>query len=157
MSLSVIVSFLLTALGVAYAIATFMLPEAALGRPHEPKIFPGILAACLIIFGAILLFKEIQAQMEARRAKEIPERLSSQYILQILLTIANGILYTFMFVPLGYVFSTIIFLMLQFFIFGGVGILKKGLIVSIAFSVIIYLIFNNLLGIVLPSSPLGFI
>ena len=44
MSLSVISSFLLTVLGIVYAVATFMLPEAALGRPHEPKIFPAMLA-----------------------------------------------------------------------------------------------------------------
>lgn len=157
MSLSVILSFFLTVLGIVYAVATFMLPEAALGRAHEPKIFPAILAVFLIVCGAILFLKELKAQQEEKKKFGGISKGSTLYAAQMALTIANGILYTFMFEPLGYVFATIIFLILQFLIFGGVKILKYGVIISVVFSLIIYLIFNNLLGIVLPSSPLGFI
>lgn len=157
MSLSVISSFILVLLGIVYAIATFMLPEAALGRPHEPKIFPAILAFFLIIFGAILFIKEFKAQQEEKKKYGGISKMSAKYAGQMVLTIANGVLYTIMFAPLGYVFSTIIFLVFQFLIFGGIKNLKYGLIISIVFALAIYFIFNNLLGVILPSSPLGFI
>ena len=120
MSLSVISSFLLTVLGIVYAVATFMLPEAALGRPHEPKIFPAILAVFLIVCGAILLVKEFKAQQLEKKQYGGINKISAKYVLQMLLTVVNGIAYTLMFDQIGYVFSTIIFLILQFLIFGGV-------------------------------------
>lgn len=157
MSLSVISSFLLTLLGIVYAVATFMLPEAAFDRPHEPKIFPAMLAIFLIVCGLILFAKEFKAQQLAKKQHENTNKISTKYAFQILLTIVNGVAYAFMFSLIGYVFSTIIFLIFQFLIFGGVKNLKYGLIVSIIFSLAIYFIFNNLLGIILPASPLGFI
>ena len=157
MSLSVISSFLLTVLGIVYAVATFMLPEAALGRPHEPKIFPAMLAIFLIVCGTILLVKEFKAQQLEKKQYGGINKISAKYVLQMLLTVVNGIAYTLMFDQIGYVFSTIIFLILQFLIFGGVKNLKYGIIVSVVFALAIYFIFNNLLGIILPNSALGFI
>ena len=157
MSLSVISSFLLTVLGIIYALATFMMPAAALGRANEPKIFPAILAFFLIVCGAALFLKELKAYLVAKKQNTDDEAtLSKQYVIQILLTIANSVLYTLLFDKIGYSFSTIIFLMLQFAIFGGIKNLKYGWIVALVFTLSIYFIFNHLLGIILPRSALGF-
>ena len=156
MSLSVISSLLLTIVGILYAVATFLLPEAALGRANEPKIFPAILAFCLIVSGTALFIKELLAWRREKQQNADSGGISKQYAIQMALTIANGVLYTLMFDKIGYVFSTTIFLILQFVIFGGVKNLKYGIVVSIVFSVAIYLILNNLLGIILPRSALGF-
>ncbi|MBR5939692.1 MAG: tripartite tricarboxylate transporter TctB family protein [Neisseriaceae bacterium] len=157
MSLSVISSFLLMVLGIVYALATYMMPTAALGRANEPKIFPAILAFFLIASSAALFFKELKAYLVAKKESTQDDgTISKQYAIQILLTIANGVLYTLMFNRIGYSFSTIIFLMLQFVIFGGVKNLKYGWIVAVVFTLSIYFIFNNLLGIILPRSALGF-
>lgn len=157
MSLSVILSFLLTVVGIVYAIATYLLPAAALGRPHEPKIFPAILAFCLIVGGVCLLIKELKAQRLAKQENTASGGVSQKYAIQMSLTMGNALLYTLLFAKIGYVFSTVIFLILQFLIFGGVKNLKYGVVVAIVFAVIIYFIFNNLLGIILPKSALGFI
>ena len=145
MSLSVISSFLLTVLGIVYAVATFMLPEAALGRPHEPKIFPAMLAIFLIVCGTILLVKEFKAQQLEKKQYGGINKISAKYVLQMLLTVVNGIAYTLMFDQMGYVFSTIIFLILQFLIFGGVKNLKYGIIVSVVFALAIYFVILRIL------------
>ena len=116
-----------------------------------------MLAIFLIVCGTILLVKEFKAQQLEKKQYGGISRISAKYVLQILLTVVNGVIYTLIFNQIGYVFSTIIFLILQFLIFGGIRNLKYGIIVSIIFSLAIYFIFNNLLGIILPSSALGFI
>ncbi|MBR6026134.1 MAG: tripartite tricarboxylate transporter TctB family protein [Neisseriaceae bacterium] len=156
MSLSVISSFLLTVLGIVYALATFTMSNAPFGRAYEPKIFPAILAFFLIVCGAILFVKELKEHLE-KKQNEDTGSISKQYLIQILLTIANGVIYTLIFNKIGYVFSTIIFLILQFLIFGGVKNLKYGVIVAVVFAVAVYYIFNGLLGISLPKSALGYL
>ena len=142
-------------LGGVYTIATFMLPKAALGRPNEPKIFPAMLGILLIILGIILLIKEIYAQ---KATGEQSDKISfGKSEKQIALTIANGVLYALLFEPIGYVISTILFVLLELFIFDGFKVWKKGVIISVTFSVIIYVIFDRMLGIILPRSPLGFV
>ncbi|MBR3482817.1 MAG: tripartite tricarboxylate transporter TctB family protein [Neisseriaceae bacterium] len=157
MSLSVILSFLLTVLGIAYAVATYLLSNAALGRAHEPKIFPAILAFCLVVSGICLFIKELKAHRLAKKEDSTGGGISKQYAIQMLLTMVNALFYTLSFAKIGYVFSTVIFLILQFLIFGGVKNLKYGVVVAIVFALIIFYIFNNLLGIILPRSALGFI
>ena len=154
MSPSILTSLFITALGLVYAFATFMLPRAVLGRPHEPKIFPALLAFCLIVFGAAQLLADIRAR-QAERAAAKP--FSPRYAVQILATIGNGVLYALLFEPVGFVLSTICFLMVEFVIFDGLKIWKRGLVIAVVFTVIIYLVFGLLLGIVLPKSPLGFL
>ena len=154
MSLSILTSLFITALGVVYAVATFMLPQAAFGRPHEPKIFPAILAFCLIAFGAAQLVKEIRAR---RAAGPGPNTFSGKAAAQIVATIANCLLYASVFERLGFVFSTILFLMIEFVIFDSWRVWKRGIIIAVVFTLIMYLVFGLLLGIVLPRSPLGFV
>ncbi|MCR5288869.1 MAG: tripartite tricarboxylate transporter TctB family protein [Treponema sp.] len=154
MSLSVLSALFVTVLGLVYTLATFALPEAAMGRPNEPKIFPAILGILLIILGAILLIQVIMSEKKEGKGEKLQFGQSEK---QIALTIANGVVYSLLFNPIGYVPSTIIFVLMELFIFDGVKVWKKGLVISVLFSVIVYVIFDILLGIYLPPSPLGFI
>ena len=153
MSLSLLTSLFITVLGLVYAFAAFTLPQAAYGRPHEPKIFPAILACFLIAFGAAQLFQEIRARREAGGGKTF----SGKAAAQIVATIANCLLYALVFERIGFVFSTILFLMIEFVIFDSWRVWKRGIIISVVFAVLMYLVFGLLLGIVLPRSPLGFV
>lgn len=153
MSLSLLTSLFITVLGLVYAFAAFTLPQAAFGRPHEPKIFPAILACFLIAFGAAQLFQEIRARREAGGGKTF----SGKAAAQIVATIANCLLYALIFERIGFVFSTILFLMIEFVIFDSWRVWKRGIIISVVFAVLMYLVFGLLLGIVLPRSPLGFV
>ena len=153
MSLSLLTSLFITVLGLVYAFAAFTLPQAAFGRPHEPKIFPAILACFLIAFGAAQLFQEIGARREAGGGKTF----SGKAAAQIVATIANCLLYALIFERIGFVFSTILFLMIEFVIFDSWRVWKRGIIISVVFAGLMYLVFGLLLGIVLPRSPLGFV
>jgi putative tricarboxylic transport membrane protein len=155
MSLSILSSIFVTALGILYTVSTFSLPPAAMGRPDEPKIFPAMLGIALILMGTALIIQEIRKLPKAqadRNEQKIKFGKSEQ---QIALTILNGIVYAFLFNIAGYVFSTVIFLSVELFIFSGLGIWKKALAISALFSAAAYLIFDILLGIYLPKSFLG--
>lgn len=156
--ISLISSFCLTVLGIGYGIATFMLEDAALGRAKEPKVFPALLAILLIVCSVVLLLREIKKfQQEKNADSSAKSALFTKTNGQILITLINGVIYALIFELIGYVFATFIFLMVQFFIFGGLKSLKTGAIISVIFSLLIFFTFDKLLGIVLPSSPLGFI
>ena len=154
MSLSLLTSLFITVLGIVYAFAAFTLPQAAFGRPHEPKIFPAILACFLILFGAAQLFQEIRARRASGQSDAAFSRKSAA---QIVATIANCLLYALVFERIGFVFSTILFLLIEFVIFDSWRVWKKGLVIAVVFAMIMYLVFGLLLGIVLPRSPLGFV
>ncbi len=162
MSLSVISSVCVTAVGLIYTISALMLPAAAMGRPNEPKIFPALLGFSLIILGFALVIQEIQNRKhQAQETADGAERSNGNNIKfgksekQIALTLLNGLVYSLLFNPIGYIISTILFLTCELFIFDGPKIWKKALLIAVIFSVVAYVIFDLLLGIYLPKSPLG--
>lgn len=162
MSLSVISSVCVTAVGLIYTISALMLPAAAMGRPNEPKIFPALLGFSLIILGFALVIQEIlNRKHQAQETADGAERSNGNNIKfgksekQIALTLLNGLVYSLLFNPIGYIISTILFLTCELFIFDGPKIWKKALLIAIIFSVVAYVIFDLLLGIYLPKSPLG--
>jgi putative tricarboxylic transport membrane protein len=155
MSLSIISSIFVTALGCIYTFCALTLPPAAIGRPNEPKIFPTMLGVALLGMGIALLIEEIYKipkRKEDRKAQKIKIGTSEK---QIALTLLNGLLYALLFNPIGYVFSTIIFLMVELFIFDGFKVWKKALAVALSFTISAYCIFDILLGIYLPKSLIG--
>jgi len=162
MSLSVISSVCVTAVGLIYTISALMLPAAAMGRPNEPKIFPALLGFSLIILGFALVIQEIlNRKHQAQETADGAERSNGNNIKfgksekQIALTLLNGLVYSLLFNPIGYIISTILFLTCELFIFDGPKIWKKALLIAVIFSVVAYVIFDLLLGIYLPKSPLG--
>lgn len=156
MTFSLLMSMLVTLLGITYTIATFSLPSAALGIPYEPKVFPGLLGISLIILGTFLVIEEYKKSKTDEAQSKGSEIAFNKNAKEILATIFNGLLYTIIFNRLGYVFSTFIFLEIQLWIFSGKAAIKRSTIVAISFSVICYFLFTSL-GIYLPGSPLGFI
>ena len=157
MTISLISSIFVTALGFLYSISALTLPAAAMGRPNEPKIFPLMLGILLVILGLVLIYQEIKEvkSIETSDSKHKINFGTSEK--QIALTILNGVIYSLLFNPIGYVISTILFLMAELLIFSGFKTWKKSLLVAVIFSVTAYLIFDVLLGIYLPKSPLGLI
>jgi len=155
MSLSIISSILVTALGFLYTLSALTLPAASIGRPNEPKIFPAMLGFALLIMGAALIIKEIKNRPTTKEERENQKIRFGTSERQIALTLLNGLVYALLFNPAGYVISTIIFLMSELFIFDGFKVWKKALVISVLFTAIAYIIFDILLGIYLPKSPLG--
>jgi putative tricarboxylic transport membrane protein len=149
-----------TVFGLLYTIAAIVMPKAAIGNPMAPKIFPLVLGIGLTVLGVLYTLKEYkiwQAEVAAGTIKKItPEKqeVENKTNKLIKLTAAAGIGYAAVFEHLGYVISTILFIGIVMFALNGKKKWKTCVIVSVVFSVVVYLIFSNLLAIPLPKIPI---
>lgn len=152
MTINLVTSIITIAVGLTYMIMAFNFPDATIGRPMEPKIFPIMLGIVLTILGLALLIEELIKNSKNKDANKETIKLSfGNNGKKIAITIVNAIIYALLFNILGYILSTIIFLEIELLIFGGLKSWKVSTIVSVLFSVIAFLIFNTLLGLYLPK------
>ncbi|WP_320129513.1 tripartite tricarboxylate transporter TctB family protein [uncultured Sphaerochaeta sp.] len=156
MNVSMIMSIVVTMIGFVYSLSAFLLPNAKIGLPYEPKIFPAILGIALLVLGTILIIQEIKERARAVDKTEHAVFFGREQK-DIVLTLCNGFVYALLFDRIGYVFATIIFLNFQLFVFRGVKAWKNSALVSVIFSVVAFILFNSLMGVYLPKSPLGFV
>ena len=152
MTINLVSSIITIAVGLTYMIMAFNFPDATIGRPMEPKIFPIMLGIVLTILGLALLIEELIKNSKNKDANKETIKLSfGNNGKKIAITVINAIAYALLFNILGYVLSTIIFLEIELLIFGGLKSWKISTIVSVIFSIIAFLIFNTLLGLYLPK------
>ena len=152
MTINLVTSIITIAVGLTYMIMAFNFPDATIGRPMEPKIFPIMLGIVLTILGLALLIEELIKNSKNKDANKETIKLSfGNNGKKIAITVINAIIYALLFNILGYILSTIIFLEVELLIFGGLKSWKVSTIVSVLFSVIAFLIFNTLLGLYLPK------
>lgn len=152
MTINLVTSIITIAVGLTYMIMAFNFPDATIGRPMEPKIFPIMLGIVLTILGLALLIEELIKNSKNKDANKETIKLSfGNNGKKIAITIVNAIIYALLFNILGYILSTIIFLEIELLIFGGLKSWKVSTIVSVIFSIIAFLIFNTLLGLYLPK------
>ena len=150
MTINLVSSIITIAVGLTYMIMAFNFPDATVGRPMEPKIFPIMLGIALTILGLALLIQELMKNSKNKEKETIKLSFGNNGK-KIAITIVNAIIYALIFNALGYVLSTIIFLEIELLIFGGLKSWKVSTIVSVLFSVIAFIIFNTLLGLYLPK------
>ena len=155
MNVSMIMSVVVTMIGFVYTFSTFLLPEARIGNAYEPKIFPAILGISLLVLGTILVVQEIRLLAKNKDHQGKVSFIGEEQK-NILFTLVNGFLYAVLFDRIGYIFATFIFLNIQLFIFRGKKTWKSTLLISLIFSVVAFILFNTLMGVYLPKSPLGF-
>lgn len=156
MTITRLSSIITIAVGIAYTIMTFQLADASVGRAAEPKIFPAILGIAFIVLGFALLIDDSIKNKNKDKEAAVKIKIDSN-TKKMAITILNAVIYAILFNVLGYVFSTFIFLEVELLIFGGLKSWKVSTIVAVLFSLIAFIIFNSLLGIFLPKSPLGII
>jgi len=147
-------------LGIAYTILTLSLPYAAIGRPNAPKAFPLALGILMTLLSAALLVQQVM-KVRADSAIKHPSQEKKKGIFplehhtkQIIITVINGVFYGLLFSRIGYVLSTFIFLGGELLLFNGKRKWRTVLIVSLIFSLFIYILFNKLLGVYLPRMPI---
>lgn len=151
MNLSVLAGVFTTILGVFYTIQAVILPEASIGNPLAPKVFPLGVGILIIFFGVTLLVKEIKKSgFKLTVSKNEADKGNVKLIAYISMIC---ILYGLIFRRLGYVISTIIFLEIILFLFNGKEKWKINTIVAVSFSVLIYVVFSMFLGVTLPPIP----
>lgn len=152
MTVNLVSSIITIAVGLTYMIMAFNFPDATIGRPLEPKIFPIMLGIVLTILGLALLIEELIKNSKNKDTNKETIKLSfGNNGKKIAITVVNAIVYALLFNILGYIISTIIFLEVELLIFGGLKSWKVSTIVSVLFSVIAFLIFNTFLGLYLPK------
>lgn len=152
MTVNLVSSIITIAVGLTYMIMAFNFPDATVGRPLEPKIFPIMLGIALTILGFALLIEELIKNSKNKDTNKETIKLSfGNNGKKIAITVVNAIVYALLFNILGYIISTIIFLEIELLIFGGLKSWKVSTIVSVLFSVIAFLIFNTFLGLYLPK------
>ncbi len=151
MKLSIVPSLLFLLLGLIYTTATLLLPDASVGRPFEPKIFPLILGIAMIALSLGLLVREVMTE-ENKSRSAVPFYRETGFA-RIMLTCLFSVIYALLFDKIGYVLSTFLFLELELLIFNGPKNWKINTLVAIAFSLFIYIVFSKLLGVYLPLTP----
>lgn len=141
-----------TALGLIYMLMTYLMPRARMGNPMDPLYFPMALGLLMTGFGVVLFLRSDKEDM-IKNLKDLKnmggtEKKVSQMIF---ITCLCATLYAFIFEHLGFVISSTLFLLGILFMTNGKKIITN-LIVSIVFSVGIFILFNHGLGIPLPKA-----
>ena len=136
-------------LGLFYIWGVLQVPAAAIGHPQAPIFFPAGLGGGMIILGVLQLLRD--------KKITITQYTSDTNIKNILKTGLIIIIYAILFEPLGYIFSTMVFMFMMLYLFNGKNNMKRTIIITVLFSVLVYVAFSKLLGIYLPVMPFIYI
>lgn len=141
--------------GAAYGIQAMGLPRARIGNPMAPLYFPMGLAVIMVFLGAVTFIVEARKGLNSDdKAKRPQFHFKSMKL--ILYVIVLCLIYTFLFDRIGFVLSTIVFLMAMLTgINSGRQKLAQNAIITVIFSFGMWYVFVNLFQISLPASPLG--
>lgn len=147
----VIVSILFIAISSIFLYSSLSLPDASTGDPNQAKYFPALISSFFIIVSILLLIDELRKKIGANETLKL--LMSKSNFLIILSVIVISFIYSIIFEILGFLLSTIIFLIVILFLINGIKGWKKwltNLSVSIIFSFVIWYSFSELLGVSLP-------
>ncbi|MCF7935295.1 MAG: tripartite tricarboxylate transporter TctB family protein [Synergistales bacterium] len=144
------------ALGVLCLIGALNIPEPVMGDALGPKFFPLLVSGGMIIIGIVTWLTDVRnaGKGHYERTQVITPKWKEVYLM-IGVTIVIGLVYSMLFVDLGYIISTFIFV-------GAILSLVNprrhvmNLIIALVFSVGAYYVFAKLLGLSLPRGVLGF-
>ena len=136
-------------LGVLYLFGMMQIENAAIGHPHAPIYFPAALGIGMVILGIVQLIKD--------KKISVTQYTTDKTIPMILKTAGIIIIYALLFVPAGYVISTMVFMFMMLYLFNGKDKMKRTVITTIVFSILVYVVFSKLLGVYLPVMPFIYI
>ena len=154
MSISLLTGLVTFIIGMSYTLAAANLPEASVGRAHEPKLFPLTLGALMIILSITLISQELIKKGQKEKSNYTKAVfVFDTHIKNIVLTVLNALVYSFLFAKAGYVISTFLFTGLELVLFSGTKKWKSCALIAFSFSFVIYILFSKLLGVYLPMTP----
>ena len=149
-----LMGFVVAAFGLVYLIMTFNLKRSAIGDPMAPLYFPLGLGSMLVIFGIIqILRSDIKKSIESIKQMQSASEHDRKINRMIAFTCVAGVVYAMVFEHLGFVLSTLGFMMAMLTLTDRKAYVKNFIVASV-FSVSIYLLFTNALGIPLPEMPI---
>jgi len=153
-SISLLTGLITFIIGMSYTLAAAHLPAASVGRAHEPKLFPLALGALMLVLSITLIAQELIKKGQKEKSND--EKTAFKFdtnMKNIILTVLNALVYSFLFAKAGYVISTFIFTGLELVLFSGKKKWKSCAVIAISFSLVIYILFSKLLGVYLPMTP----
>lgn len=140
-----------------YLFADAQLPAHSIGDPLGPKIFPALIGLGLLGSGLLLLLEAYKKRAVAPAPTHAPAEPGGDRRRQLILVgvFAWTALYYVAFEPVGYIISTIVFLMglLSFFHRGKQLI---NIAVAVGFTAFAYTLFDQFLGVSMPPGLLDF-
>lgn len=135
-------------LGIVLLISAVNLPKSNLGNANGPMYFPVLISVILIIAGIVYLFQEMKDR-GTKFTDFTPLRLGKSPV-YLLLSLVLMIIYTILFERIGFLFSTIIFLMGLLFMLNGRKKWLLNIVVAFIFSIVTWYAFGTLLQVSLP-------
>lgn len=141
--------------GLVYGLMAFLLPRSPIGRPYSPSVFPTILAVFMVLMGLVLLLKSRYGDLKLalQKSKDNTTDEDRKAHKMIIVSIISGLIYALIFDHLGYVLSTLIFMMINLTVTEPAKRVRNLVIASI-FSFSVYYVFFYILGISLPMMPI---
>lgn len=120
--------------------------------PIGPNVFPQIISAVVVIcaIANLITIYWNRNKDKTSKAGEETSNVSASYFMEVLAVIATSGLYIIVMPRVGYLISTVVLVFLLILIQKGIE-LKKNLLISCAFSLILYLLFSKVLNILLPQ------
>lgn len=151
MTITMISGIASLAVGIAFTVMAFSLPDASIGIPFAPKVFPAGLGILMTVLSILQISQET---LRARRSKDTTTEGRDPYLIKILLSCVFALLYALLFHRIGYVLSTVFFLEAELWLFNGRENWKTNTIVAVVFSIAVYVLFSQVLGVFLPRTPI---
>ena len=148
------------AFALAYLAAAFTIPEGSFSNAAVgPAALPIVIGAALAVASLALAVRDVlrgapvEKELEAEGAEELDDN-PAQSPARFAVVAGLSLGYILLFLPLGYVVSTFLFL------FGTTMYLDRGrpvrnVVYSLLFALIVYYVFTELLTVVLPAGPLS--
>jgi putative tricarboxylic transport membrane protein len=157
----VLAAFVVTG-ALIYLRAAMSLEKLQVGDALGPQVFPAIVAICMLVSGLLLAWETWRRQTNPDGAAPItpnsglaaPAAQRRQHFVLVAMA-AWTALYYVAFEPVGYIFSTLVYLSALLIYFHRVNPLIN-LGYAAAFTAVAYLLFTNFLQVVLPAGILQF-
>ena len=135
-------------ISIFYFIYTINLPKAKLGDPNAPMYFPLIISIFLFIMSVIYFIKELLKDYPKK--EEVKLLFKGGAPVLIISTLIISLIYAFIFERIGYLASTILYMLAILFIVNGRNKWLVNLSVAVLFSVGSWYVFYHLLDVSLP-------
>lgn len=159
MNKNIISGMVVLVFSITYTILAFLLPPPASGSVViGPSVFPEAIGILLIVLAIILIIsglieaRQNKAKLDKEEAAQEEKEPQDKKKVLILSLILFG--YMVLFVPLGYLISTVLFI-LSITMYLDRKHWIRNVIYSLAFPIIVYFVFDRLLLVYLPLGPLG--
>jgi putative tricarboxylic transport membrane protein len=135
-------------ISIFYFIYTINLPKAKLGDPNAPMYFPLIISIFLFIMSVIYFIKVLLKHYPKK--EEVKLLFKGRAPVLIISTLIISLIYAFIFERIGYLASTILYMLAILFIVNGRNKWLVNLSVAVLFSVGSWYVFYHLLDVSLP-------